>query len=130
MRTHLLCSADKPPLMTNRSIAQDLRLDEPPPADLSEREKLNRLRTWFEVLTVSSFDAIRAGRPAPCPRNNFTSRMSASWYRCSALNSPFDFYTSAYADLLLFVSSMWGPMGPTGIDSRVRCLSLAVANRE
>ncbi|EPT01301.1 hypothetical protein FOMPIDRAFT_1120913 [Fomitopsis schrenkii] len=99
-------------------IAQDLRLDEPPPADLSEREKLNRLRTWFEVLTVSSFDAIRAGRPAPCPRNNFTSRMSASWYRCSALNSPFDFYTSAYADLLLFVSSMWGPMGPTGIDSR------------
>ena len=106
-------------------------MDEPPPAELPEREKLNRLRTWFEVMTVSSFDAIRGGRPAPSPRNNFALQMSGAWYHCSPLNSPYDFYTSAYADLLLFGANIWGPMGPTGLDAVEVCSeSDFVANRD
>ena len=73
---------------------------------------------------MSSFDAIRGGRSAAFPRNNFTLQMSGAWYRCSTLNSPYDFYTSAYADLLLFVASIWGPMGPIVLDTLEACCEL------
>ncbi|KZT70052.1 hypothetical protein DAEQUDRAFT_765076 [Daedalea quercina L-15889] len=99
-------------------IAQDLRLDEQPPADLPERERLNRLRTWFQVVAADSSNSIQKGRPSMLNRNNFTALMSDVWYRCSPLNSPYDIYCSAYADLMLFVSNLWGPSGPMSLDLR------------
>ncbi|KZT69157.1 hypothetical protein DAEQUDRAFT_765701 [Daedalea quercina L-15889] len=97
-------------------IAQDLRLDEQPPVDLPEREKLNRLRTWFEVVSIDSSNSIQKGRPAMIHRNNFTYQMSGVWYRCSPLNSPYDIYCGAYADLMLFVSNLWGPIGAASMN--------------
>ncbi|KAH9932869.1 uncharacterized protein B0H18DRAFT_984361 [Fomitopsis serialis] len=99
-------------------IAQDLKLDEPPPADLPEREKLNRLRTWFQIVTVDSSNAIQRGHATMIQRNNFTAQMMDIWYRCSPLNLPYDVYCSACADLMLFVSNLWGPMGPTSMNSQ------------
>lgn len=102
----------------NRRIAQDLKLDEPPPAGLLEREKLNRLRTWFQIVSVDSSNAIQKGQPTWAQRNNFTSQMTNIWYRCSPLNSPYDIYCSAYADLMLFTSNIWGHTGPTSMNSQ------------
>ncbi|KAH9932879.1 uncharacterized protein B0H18DRAFT_1115534 [Fomitopsis serialis] len=99
-------------------IAQDLKLDDPPPADLPEREKLNRLRTWFQIVSVDAAHAIQKGQATMIQRNNFTAQMMDIWYKCSPLNSPYDVYCSAYADLMLFVSNLWGPMGHTSMNSQ------------
>ncbi|KAH9836167.1 uncharacterized protein C8Q71DRAFT_69459 [Rhodofomes roseus] len=99
-------------------IVQDLKLDEPPPADILEREKLNRLRTWFQIVAVDASNAIQKGQPTWVQRNNFTSQMTDLWYRCSPLNSPYDIYCSAYADLMSFTSNVWGPTGPTSMNSQ------------
>ncbi|TFY54637.1 hypothetical protein EVJ58_g8739 [Rhodofomes roseus] len=83
-------------------IVQDLKLDEPPPADILEREKLNRLRTWFQIVAVDASNAIQKGQPTWVQRNNFTSQMT----------------DLAYADLMSFTSNVWGPTGPTSMNSQ------------
>ncbi|KAH9836168.1 uncharacterized protein C8Q71DRAFT_69524 [Rhodofomes roseus] len=79
-------------------MAQHLQLDYPPPPEVPERERLNRIRTWFFIMVVDTSHCIQRGRTPARSRSDFTNQIFDLWYRCSTLNLSYDIYIVAYLD--------------------------------
>ncbi|KAH9932880.1 uncharacterized protein B0H18DRAFT_984430 [Fomitopsis serialis] len=87
-------------------ISHYLRLDFPPPPELPERERLNRIRTWFHIMTADTSHCIQRGKTPVKPRKDYVDQIFDIWYRCSSLNSPYDIYSAAYLDIMQLVSPL------------------------
>ncbi|KAI0915948.1 hypothetical protein AcV5_003413 [Taiwanofungus camphoratus] len=91
-------------LGTGIRIAQELKLDQAPPPELDEREKLNRTRTWFGLVCVDASYAIQMGKLPMVHPGDRVIQTSRIWYKSSYLNSPYDIILSGYAELLMLVN--------------------------
>lgn len=85
-------------------IAHQLRLDFPPPTELPERVRLNRLRTWYLIAVVDYSHCIQRGKTPAKARNGFADQVLDLWYRSSACNLPYDIYCAAYLDMMHLTS--------------------------
>ncbi|KZT69158.1 hypothetical protein DAEQUDRAFT_811600 [Daedalea quercina L-15889] len=97
-------------------IAQDLKLDSPPPPGLPERERLDRARTWFQVVCVDASTSVQQGKAPVLQGSDYVARALATWFRASPLNSPHDLYLCAFADLALLVARLWRAIGADRCD--------------
>ncbi|KAH9932878.1 uncharacterized protein B0H18DRAFT_670339 [Fomitopsis serialis] len=97
-------------------ILQALKLNAPPPADLPERERLNRIRTWFQVVCIDASSSVQQGKAPVLQGSDYVARALPAWYRCSPLNSPYDVYLCAFTDLALLVAKLWKAIGADSCD--------------
>ena len=82
----------------------ELRLNQPPPEDLPERERLNRVRTWLNCYCVDGSHAIQFGKMPMLRLDDFLARSSSEWYRSSHMNLPLDVHLCAYVQILLIMA--------------------------
>ena len=104
------------PLLSLASISEDLKLNEPPPPRLPERLRLDRTRTWFQVVCIDASTSVQQGKPPVVQGSDYVERALATWYRCSPLNSPYDLYLCAFTDLALLVARLWKAIGADRCD--------------
>lgn len=81
-------------------MAIELGLDQPPPPTCSEREKVNRTRTWLHCYSVDTSHAIQLGKIPMLSLDNYVTRNSRDWYKSSPANLPFDVHLCAYVQIL------------------------------
>ncbi|KZT69156.1 hypothetical protein DAEQUDRAFT_727049 [Daedalea quercina L-15889] len=93
-------------------VAHHLRLDFPPPLELPERERLNRIRTWFYIMTADTSNCIQRGKTPAKARNDYVSQVFDVWYRCSPSNLSFDIYVTAYLDVMKLTSKLLDSIRP------------------
>lgn len=85
-------------------MAMELKLNQPPPDGLPEREKLNRVRTWLNCYCADGSHAIQFGKMPMLRLDDYLARSSTLWYRSSSLNSPLDVHLVAYVHILLIMA--------------------------
>ncbi|KAF7305100.1 hypothetical protein MKEN_01225200 [Mycena kentingensis (nom. inval.)] len=81
-------------------MAMQLQLNQPPHVAYTERERLNRTRTWLCCYCVDAFHSIQFGKVPMLSLDDYMARSSRDWYRSSSLNGPFDVYLSGCVQLL------------------------------
>lgn len=114
------------PLLSLASISEDLKLNEPPPLTLPERLRLDRTRTWFQVVCIDASTSVQQGKPPVVQGSDYVERALATWYRCSPLNSPYDLYLCAFTDLALLVAKLWKAIGADRCDPDLVQVRIAV----
>lgn len=83
------------------SLAQELKLYDPAPDPrISEREQLNRARTWLNCYCVDGSHATQFGKPAMLSVDDPFARNCRDWYRSSRYNLAIDVHLVAYVELL------------------------------
>lgn len=87
-------------------MAHQLRLDLPPPSELPERERLNRIRAGFFITLVDTLHCVQRGKTPAKPRSDYPSQIFDSWYRSSVFNLPYDIYCAAYLDITCLASRL------------------------
>lgn len=85
-------------------MAMELKLNQPPPPELSERERLNQVRTWLNCYCVDGSHAIQFGKMPMLRLDDFLARSSTHWYRSSSMNTPLDVHLVAYVQILLIMA--------------------------
>ncbi|KAF9457171.1 fungal-specific transcription factor domain-containing protein [Collybia nuda] len=85
-------------------MAIELELNQPPPAICSERESLNRTRTWLNCYCVDGSHAIQFGKMPMLRLDDYLARNSRQWYKSSPLNIPFDIHLCAYVHIIILVA--------------------------
>lgn len=99
------CSAEGKNWLTAAfRMAMELRLNQPPPEDLPERERLNRVRTWLNCYCVDGSHAIQFGKMPMLRLDDFLARSSTYWYRSSHMNLPLDVHLCAYVQILTIMA--------------------------
>lgn len=82
-------------------LAQELNLGNVnPEPGMSEREHLNRIRTWLNCYCVDWSHATQFGKPAMISVDDFTARSCREWYRSSRCNLAIDVHLVAYVEML------------------------------
>jgi len=92
-------------------MAIELGLDQPPPTSCSEREKLNRTRTWLTCYCVDASHAIQFGKIPMLRLDDYVARTSRDWYKCSPMNMPFDVHICAYVQILVSMAEWRSTVG-------------------
>lgn len=82
----------------------ELGLNRPPSEELSERERLNRVRTWLNCYCVDGSHAIQFGKMPMLRPDDYLARSSTYWYRSSHMNLPLDVHLCAYVQLLIIMA--------------------------
>ncbi|KLO17186.1 hypothetical protein SCHPADRAFT_175850 [Schizopora paradoxa] len=83
------------------TLAQELNLGNVNPVPgMSEREHLNRIRTWLNCYCVDWSHATQFGKPAMISVDDFTARSCREWYRSSSCNLAIDVHLVAYVEML------------------------------
>ncbi|KAJ6547487.1 fungal-specific transcription factor domain-containing protein [Mycena capillaripes] len=85
-------------------MAMELGLNQPPPPLCSERESLNRTRTWLNCYCVDASHAIQFGKMPMLDLDDFMARTSRDWYQSSRLNGPYDVHLCAYVQIMLLMT--------------------------
>ena len=85
-------------------MAMELKLNQPPPSGLTEREKLNYTRTWLNCFCVDGSHAIQFGKMPMLRLDDYLARSSAKWYCSSQMNTAFDVHLVAYVQILLLMA--------------------------
>ncbi|RXW24157.1 hypothetical protein EST38_g1742 [Candolleomyces aberdarensis] len=85
-------------------MAMELKLNQPPPSGLTERERLNYTRTWLNCYCVDGSHAIQFGKMPMLRLDDYLARSSANWYRSSQMNTAFDVHLVAYVQILLLMA--------------------------
>jgi hypothetical protein len=85
-------------------MAMELQLNQPPPSGLTERERLNYVRTWLNCYCVDGSHAIQFGKMPMLRLDDYLARSSAKWYRSSQMNTAFDVHLVAYVQILLLMA--------------------------
>ncbi|KAF8078012.1 fungal-specific transcription factor domain-containing protein [Lyophyllum atratum] len=101
-------------------MAIELELNQPPPTTCSERESLNRTRTWLNCYCVDGSHAIQFGKMPMLRLDDYLARHSRQWYKSSSMNLPFDVHLCAYVHIIIIVakwrSTMASERKPTDFD--------------
>jgi len=83
------------------TLAQELNLGNTnPEPGMSEREHLNRIRTWLNCYCVDWSHATQFGKPAMISVDDFTARSCREWYRSSSYSLAIDVHLVAYVEIL------------------------------
>ncbi|RDB21455.1 Protein priB [Hypsizygus marmoreus] len=85
-------------------MAIELELNQPPPAGCSEREHLNRTRTWLNCYCVDGSHAIQFGKMPMLRLDDYLARNSREWYKESPMNLPFDVHLCAYVQIIILMA--------------------------
>ncbi|KAJ7632544.1 fungal-specific transcription factor domain-containing protein [Roridomyces roridus] len=81
-----------------------LNRPEPIPSPFSEKESLNRTRTWLNCYCVDASHGIQFGKMPMLNLEDYAARTSRDWYRSSNLNGPFDVHLCAYVSIILLMA--------------------------
>lgn len=86
---------------TRVSLALELKINatERRPHE-SERDYLNRMRTWLNCYCVDASHATQFGKPAMISSDDTAALSSREWYRCSPMNLSIDVHLAAYVEML------------------------------
>ncbi|KNZ74215.1 Protein priB, partial [Termitomyces sp. J132] len=90
-------------------MAIELELNQPPPDTCSEREKLNRTRTWLNCYCVDGSHAIQFGKMPMLRLDDYLARHSREWYRLS-MTLPYDVHLCAYVHIIIIVAEFRATM--------------------
>lgn len=93
------------------SLAQELKLHDPPPYGCGELERLNRIRTWLMVVKVDHSFALQFGKPPMVPLGGHITRLPKVWYQSSSMNLPFDIHICQSVDMLIVLDELGREMG-------------------
>jgi len=85
-------------------MAIELELNQPPPITCSERESLNRTRTWLNCYCVDGSHAIQFGKMPMLRLDDYLARHSREWYKTSSMNLPYDVHLCAYVHIIIIVA--------------------------
>ncbi|GLB37436.1 putative GAL4-like Zn(II)2Cys6 (or C6 zinc) binuclear cluster DNA-binding domain [Lyophyllum shimeji] len=85
-------------------MAIELELNQPPPTTCSERERLNRTRTWLNCYYVDGSHAIQFGKMPMLRLDDYLASHSGEWYKSSSMNLPFDVHLCAYVHIIIIVA--------------------------
>ncbi|KZT07105.1 uncharacterized protein LAESUDRAFT_132833 [Laetiporus sulphureus 93-53] len=88
-------------------IAQDLQLDKAPPPSCSERERLNRMRTWLQVIGVDMSHCIQTGRKSLLNANDYIARTFPKSFKWSSVDHLSDIYLCACIDIGTLVTQFY-----------------------
>ncbi|KZO97349.1 hypothetical protein CALVIDRAFT_497636 [Calocera viscosa TUFC12733] len=96
--------------------------------EVTEREILNRYRTWEICFNLDRSAATQLGRPTAI-REDYIIRHSASFYKRSKYNHPYDIHLCAYTNLLRimarFLEAVYSdPNAPTGLNKNIDWLGV------
>ncbi|KAG6911479.1 hypothetical protein DXG01_014553 [Tephrocybe rancida] len=84
-------------------MAIELELNQPPPNTCSEREKLNRTRTWLNCYCVDGSHAIQFGKMPMLRLDDYLARHSREWYKMP-MGLPYDVHLCAYVHIIIVVA--------------------------
>ncbi|EJT98211.1 hypothetical protein DACRYDRAFT_71277 [Dacryopinax primogenitus] len=119
-------------------MATDLNLHVPvttkAPDEVTEREILNRYRTWQICFNLDRSAATQLGRPTAI-REDYIIRHSANFYKRSKYNHPYDIHLCAYTSLLRimarFLEAVYSdPNAPTGLNKNIDWLGVTTKFEE
>ncbi|KZT54039.1 hypothetical protein CALCODRAFT_527825, partial [Calocera cornea HHB12733] len=96
--------------------------------EVTEREILNRYRTWQICFNLDRSAATQLGRPTAI-REDYIIRHSANFYKRSKYNHPYDIHLCAYTNLLRimarFLEAVYSdPNAPTGLNKNIDWLGV------
>ncbi|TFK76511.1 hypothetical protein BDN72DRAFT_831085 [Pluteus cervinus] len=100
-------------------MALELGLHQPPPPDCSEREALNRMRTWLNCYCVDGSHAIQFGKMPMLRLDDYLARNSRTWYKSSGLNLPFDVHLCGYVQIILLMADWRRYVGEGDLRQRI-----------
>jgi transcriptional regulatory protein LEU3 len=88
-------------------MAIELGLNQPPPPDLDERQKLNRMRTWLNCFCADVSHSIQFGKiPIISATDDYLAlREPQTWWHRSAMNLPYDVHLCAYVELIIIMAT-------------------------
>ena len=96
--------ASVPDISISARMAIELELNQPPPPMWSEREALNRTRTWLNCYCVDGSHAIQFGKMPMLRLDDYLARHSRQWYKSSTMNLPYDVHLCAYVHIIIIVA--------------------------
>jgi transcriptional regulatory protein LEU3 len=87
-------------------MAIELGLNQSPPPDLDERQKLNRMRTWLNCFCADVSHSIQFGKiPIISATDDYLAlKEPQRWYNCSTMNLPYDVHLCAYVELIIIMA--------------------------
>ncbi|KAG6825062.1 hypothetical protein H0H92_004973 [Tricholoma furcatifolium] len=90
-------------------MALELELNQPPPNTCSEREKLNRTRTWLNCYCVDGSHAIQFGKMPMLRLDDYLAMHSREWYK-QPMTLPYDVHLCAYVHIIIIVAEFRAKM--------------------
>ncbi|KAG6903225.1 hypothetical protein C0995_002768 [Termitomyces sp. Mi166 len=106
-------------------MAIELELNQPPPDTCSEREKLNRTRTWLNCYCVDGSHAIQFGKMPMLRLDDYLARHSREWYRLP-MTLPYDVHLCAYVHIIIIVAEFRAIMANEAESQELDVVSLAL----
>lgn len=82
-------------------LAKELNLQEPPPPDCGERERLNRTRTWLMVVKADHSIALQFGKLPMVPLDSNIAHFFRTWYQSSSMSLSCDIDLCAAIDMMV-----------------------------
>ncbi|SJL00326.1 uncharacterized protein ARMOST_03639 [Armillaria ostoyae] len=101
-------------------MALELGLNKPPPPQCSEREAMDRTRTWLNCYCADASHAIQFGKIPMISLDDHMAVHSEGWYKASRKNLPFDVHLCAYVQIIVIMAQWRKCIGEGNLRQRIR----------
>ncbi|KAK0210684.1 fungal-specific transcription factor domain-containing protein, partial [Desarmillaria ectypa] len=101
-------------------MALELGLYKPPPPQCSEREAMNRTRTWLNCFCADGSHSIQFGKMPMISLDDHMAVHSEGWYKASRGNLPFDVHLCAYVQIIVIMAQWRKRIGEGNLRQRIR----------
>ncbi|KAK0503182.1 fungal-specific transcription factor domain-containing protein [Armillaria luteobubalina] len=101
-------------------MALELGLNKPPPPQCSEREAMDRTRTWLNCYCADASHAIQFGKIPMISLDDHMAVHSDGWYKASRKNLPFDVHLCAYVQIIVIMARWRKSIGEGNLRQRIR----------